>query len=278
MTPPTANIIANDAGNSIIITDTQQNIRHLAELVKAIDGSAEDVTEVKSFQLTYHDPVEVASILSQVFADQSQNGGQGQIRVGGGAGGFGGRGGGAGGFGGFGGGGFGGRGGGAGGGLAALFGGGRNGGQGGQSNPNSIRQHAKVVAVADQRTQSVIVTAPKEMMAQVGELVTEIDRESPKIAHVSVIPLENADPNTVLKALQEFQASNGRNTQQQQNSPLTTRAGQALSTGSSGFGTTGGTGFGGGGGGGGFGGGGGGFGGGGGGGLGGGGGFRGGGQ
>ncbi len=87
-------IIANDAGNSIIVTDTQANIHHLVELVKAIDGSAEDVTEVRPFHLQYHDPVEVASLISSVFADQSngQGGGQAPIRFGGfgGQGGFGG--------------------------------------------------------------------------------------------------------------------------------------------------------------------------------------------
>src|SRR6185312_16309027 len=77
LTPSTATIMANDAGNSIIITDTQQNIHHFAELIKAIDGSAEDVTEVKVFHLTYHDPVEVANLLTQIFTDQGgQNGGQ----------------------------------------------------------------------------------------------------------------------------------------------------------------------------------------------------------
>jgi general secretion pathway protein D len=88
-------IFANDAGNSIVVTDTQANIHHLAELVKAIDSSAEDVTVVKSFALKYHDPVEVAGLISSVFTDQSntqQGGGQNTPRFGafGGFGGFGG--------------------------------------------------------------------------------------------------------------------------------------------------------------------------------------------
>jgi len=269
LTPSTATIMANDAGNSIIVTDTQQNIHHLAELVKAIDGSAEDVTEVKVFHLQYHDPVEVASLLSSVFADQGgQNGAQSApIRFGGlgglaafaGRGGFGG------------GGGFGGRGGGQGG-FGQFFG--RGGGQGAQpgGNQSSVRPRAKVVVVADQRMQSVLVTAPKDSMAQVEEIIKEVDKESDKVSRVTVVHLDNADATVVQKALADFQANSGRTTQQQ-NSILTTRAAQALSTSSSGFGTSssgiggGGGGFGGGGGG--FGGGGGGFGGG---------GFRGGGQ
>jgi hypothetical protein len=257
-TSSTAMINANDAGNSIIITDTQENIHHLAELIKAIDGGAEDLTVLKVIPLKHHDPVEVASLLNQAFSDQN---GSSPIQFGGlgGTGGFGGNGGGGrggrGGGGGFGGGGFGGGGFGGAGGLAQLFGGGAAGGRGQNTNPNNGRQRAKVTAVPDQRMQAVVVSAPKDLMAQVEEVVNQLDKESEKVTHVTVIPLENADPQTLLKALAGFQSTSGRNTQNQsQNSILTTRAGQALSTSTtSGFGTggTGGGGFGGGGGGGG---------------------------
>jgi len=253
LTSSTATIMANDAGNSIIVTDTQENIHHLVELVKAIDGSAEDVTEVKVFQLHYHDPVEVANLLTSVFSDQGQNG-SAPIQFGGlgatggrggrgGANGFGGRGGGGNfGFGGF-----------TGGGLASFLGGGATGGRG-QNNNSAVRQRAKVVAVPDQRMQSVLVTAPKDIMAQVEEVITQVDKESQKVTHVTVVPLENADPTVVLKALQNFQANNGRNSgQQNNNSVLTTRAAQAgnnsTTTGFGNNGLGGGGGFGGGGGG-----------------------------
>ena len=243
-------IIANDAGNSIIVTDTQANIHHLAELVKAIDNSSEDVTIVRVFHLRFHDPVEVASLLSSVFGDQSsQSTGTPQF------GGFGGRGGG--GFpGGFGGGGFGGGGGGRGGGagLAQLFGGG---GQQSSSQSSRMRQRAKLVAVADQRTASVLVTAPKDIMSDVEQLISQVDQTSPMVAHVSVIHLENADPTQVQKVLQQFQGSNNRSSSSSQNSALTTRQNQTSSSSSStsAFGTSGSSGFGGGGGSSGFGGG-----------------------
>jgi type II secretory pathway component GspD/PulD (secretin) len=105
---PGATIIANQAGNSIVVTDTQTNIRHLAEIIKAIDSSAEDVTEVRVFHLDHADPTEMATLLSGLFPDQSNA--SAPIRFGnrgnrgGGGGGFGGRGGAGGGAGGFGGG------------------------------------------------------------------------------------------------------------------------------------------------------------------------------
>lgn len=242
-----ATIMANDAGNSIVVTDTQSNIRHLVEIVKAIDSSAEDVTEVRVFHLEHHDPVEVATLLTTVFADQSGQGGNNQatpIRFGGGGGfrQF------------FGGGGFGGGPGGGGFGGGGGRGGGGGGQGGGGSQTDRLRQRAHVVAVADQRTASVLVTAPKDLMTEIEQLVTQVDQESPKVAHVSVIHLENADPQQVQKVLQDFQASNGRNSQSSQNSVLMQRENQTSSSSGSAFGS-GGTGFGGGGGGTGFGGG-----------------------
>jgi hypothetical protein len=244
-----ATIMANDAGNSIIVTDTQANIRHLVEIIKAIDGSAEDVTEVQVFHLQFHDPVEVASLISTMFSDQSgqgNNGGASPIR-----------------FGGLGGGGFAGGGGGGGGGFRRFLAGGGGGGGGGGSQNDRIRQRQHVVAVADQRTGSVLVTAPKDLMTEISGMITQLDQEdSPKVPKVTVVHVNNADLMQLQKSLQALQGNNYRGGQGQQNSALQTRENQTSGSYNSGFGSGGGNGFGGGGfggGGGGFGGGGGGF-------------------
>jgi general secretion pathway protein D len=204
-----ATIIANEAGNSLIITDTQVNIRHVVEIVKAIDTGAEAVTEVRVFHLQYHDPVEVAALLTSLFSDSSNGGNQNPIRFGGGGGGGGG------GFGRF---------------LAAAggFGGGQQGGGGGGGNNNvsndRIKKYNRVVAVADQRTSSVVVTAAKDLIEQIGGMIEQIDRESTKVGKVSVIHLENADPQQVQQVLQDmFQSSNNRNTRSSQTSVLMNR-------------------------------------------------------
>ena len=89
-----ATIVANEAGNSIAVTDTQANIRHLVEIIKAIDSSAEDETELRVFHLKHHDPNEIANLLTGLFPGQGNTGGsQTPIRFGGpggGGGGFGG--------------------------------------------------------------------------------------------------------------------------------------------------------------------------------------------
>src|SRR5471032_1813114 len=94
---PAAIIVANQAGNSIIITDTQSNIRHLMQIISSIDSSAEMETEVHVFGLKYANPNDVVATLSGVFPS---TGGAQTINVGGRGGGRGGAGGGFGGAGG----------------------------------------------------------------------------------------------------------------------------------------------------------------------------------
>ena len=231
---------ANESGNSIVITDTRANIHRVAEVIKAIDTSAEDETQVRVFQLKHHDPVEIANLLTGLFSDQGNAGGsQSPIRFGGGGRGGGG-GGGRGGFGGGGGGGFGG-----GGGGPRRFNRGpgweRGWWRAGQA--DRIKKRQRVVAVADARTSSVVVTAAKNLMDQIGDMIERLDHESPKVSKVSVIHLDNADPQQVQQVLQDmFQSSTARNRNSStQTSPFQTRIQQNqnnTSTGT-GFGTSG---------------------------------------
>lgn len=211
-----ATIVANEAGNSIAVTDTQANIHHLVEIIKAIDMSAEDATELRVFHLKHHDPVEVANLLTGLFSDQGSSGGnQNPIRFGfpgffGGAAGFRG--------GGFGGGGFGNAGGGNRPGAAGAAAGGAN------NQADRIKKRQQVVAVADPRTSSVVVTAAKDLIEQIAGMIQQLDQDSPKVAHVSVIHLENADPQQVQQVLQDmFQSSTASRNTATQNSPLMNR-------------------------------------------------------
>src|SRR5207249_7282757 len=81
-------ITANEAGNAIVITDTQANIRKVAEVVHAIDMGAEDVTVVKVFHLQHADPSETADLLTNLFPDDSRSGGNQTPMQFGGTGGF----------------------------------------------------------------------------------------------------------------------------------------------------------------------------------------------
>jgi general secretion pathway protein D len=222
-----ATIVANEAGNSIVVTDTQANIRHLAEIIKAVDDSAEAETEVQVFRLKYASPIDVANELTSVFPNSSSSGSQAPIQFGGGRGGAGG---GRGGFGGAGGG-FGGRGG-FGGGVnpfAALFGGGTT----ANSSQQRIQKATQVSAVADSRIQAVIVTAPKDLMNEIAGMMTELDVPSDRDQNVATIQLQNGDPYQVAQVLQSMFGSSSSSrggTSSTTTSPLATRAQNSAAT------------------------------------------------
>lgn len=192
---------ANESGNSIVITDTQANIRRVAEVIKAIDMGAEDYTVVRVFRLQFADPNEMADLLTNLFPDDSRSGGQSPFQFGR----FGGRGG-PGGFPGF---------------------GGNNASSGAQT--QRVKKRARVLAVADARTSSVVVSAASDLMTQIEGVVQELDANPARKQNVRVFQLQNADPNEAMQVLQDiFQkngTSNNRNSQNQ-NSALQNRSSQ----------------------------------------------------
>ena len=207
---PQAIIVANQAGNSIVITDTQSNIRHLTEIIQSIDSSAQMETEIHVFTMKYANPNDVVAMLTSVFPS-SNGGAQTTINIGG----RGGRGG---------------------------FGGG-GGGNNGATSAQRIQKAQQVLAVADGRTQSVVVTAAKDMMQQIGDMIAEVDVPSTRDTEVYTMPLHNGDPYQVAAVLQGmFQGANSSrsSTTTTGTDPLTTRQTQmnTSSSSSSGFGTS----------------------------------------
>lgn len=223
--PNTATITANVDSNSLVVTDTQSNVRHIVELVSALDGSAGSVSSMKVFQLKNADPTEMATLISNIF--------------GGGTGGMNSRGPGGGGgmpFGAFGG--FGGMPGGPGAALAAMAasrgGGGSSGGPGGSRGSSrsgsrggggGASRGTPVVAVPDARTYSVIVSASRETLDDIESIIRQLDSSSARKQKVFVYTLENGDVKQVESVLRNlFQGSNVRTTGNQEVDPLTTRA------------------------------------------------------
>jgi type II secretory pathway component GspD/PulD (secretin) len=222
---PQATVVANEAGNSIVITDTQQNIRHLTEIIKAIDGSAQTETEIRVFPLKHANPVDVATELTSVFPSSSSSSGntQSPIRFGGGGG--------PGGF------------------FSRMMGGGGGGNNNNNSSSDRIKKATSVNAVADSRIQAVIVTAPKDLMEQIAGMMAELDVTSTRDQKVFVYHMDNGDPQQAVQVLQTmFQTSgtsrsgssssqNSALMQRAQNNATTTTSSSSSSTG---FGTSGG--------------------------------------
>lgn len=172
-----ATVVANETGNAIIVTDTQANIRHLAEIIKAVDDSAEAETEIRVFRLKYASPADVASELTSVFPSSSGNA-QSPISFRGGGGG-----GGPGGF------------------FARMM---ANAGGGNNSANDRVKKATQVTAVADNRIQAVIVTAPKDLMIQIASMMNDLDVASDRDQDVHVFTMANGDPQQAVQVLQSM--------------------------------------------------------------------------
>ncbi len=208
--PGSATLTANQDSNSLLVTDTNTNIRHIVELVNALDTSADTVSTMRVFKLSNADPVEMAQLLTNLYSPTTSRGGTTGF-----TGGFGG--------------------GGLPPGLAALAaargipGGGGPGGSGrtssGRGGNTAASRATPVVAVPDPRTSSVIVTAAKDAMGDIAEIVEQLDASSSKKQKVFVYTMENADVKQVETVLRNlFPSSNQRSTSSTQSDPLAQRA------------------------------------------------------
>jgi type II secretory pathway component GspD/PulD (secretin) len=200
---PQATVVANEAGNSIVVTDTQANIRHLVQIIQLVDGSAESETEIRVFPLKHASPVDVANELSGIFSNSSGSDSQSPFTFSGPPGG-------------------------PGGGPMPFLG---NDGTTTSSSQQRIQKATQVTAVTDSRIQAVIVTAPKDLMTEIAGIMTELDVPSDRDQTVATIQLQNGDPQQVAQVLQNmFGGSSTSSTgTSSQSSALQTRA-QSTST------------------------------------------------
>ena len=221
--PETASVTANDGGNAIIITDTRANIRHLAEIIQALDTSVTGISNIKVFPLQFADSKSVAQVIKDLFAPDTSNTGRGGggNQFAGGQGGFGALAAqfGLGGAGGAGQGGFGTGGNGFGGGRGG--GGGRNGGGGGGGAANSRATAAsRVVSVADERSNSVIVSAPDELMVTIEQLIKAVDTNVDDLTELKVFRLKFSDPTEMANMLSSLFPDETKTGNNNNNSPF----------------------------------------------------------
>jgi general secretion pathway protein D len=151
------------------MTDTQTNIRRIAEIIRAIDTSVASISTIQIYPLEYANAKELATVITQLFAQSgtSGTGGSGGGRRGGG--GFGG-------FGGFGG-----------------PGGGGGGGQPASAQSEARQANSRVIAVADDQSNSLIVSAPEELIPNITEVIRKIDTSITDVTDTRIFKLLQAD-------------------------------------------------------------------------------------
>ena len=179
--PTYANLTANESGNALVLTDVQSDIRRMVEIVKALDTSISGISTIRVFPLRYADAKELANVVKEIFPSSTSS----NTRTGG-----------------------------AGGGnpMAAFmgrFGGGQGGGGGaggaaastGTGTSEARNAASKVTAVADERTNSLVVSAPEEFMATIEQLVKDIDTNAENVTELRVFHLKTADPQEMADML-----------------------------------------------------------------------------
>jgi general secretion pathway protein D len=163
MFSPEADVSANAASNTLVITDTSARIHRIVEIVAAMDTQLIRQSDLKVFKLKYANAAAAAKLITDIFAADQQ---QPAIPIQGGRGrGFGG------GFGGF---------------QRGGFPGAPN-----ATDPNASRA-GKVVASSDDRTNTVVVTAPSETLKAIELVVQQIDSDPTLETEFFVYPLKNA--------------------------------------------------------------------------------------
>ncbi len=188
---PDAILTGNEAGNSLLMTDTQANIRRITEIIKALDSVGSSINSIRVFPLKYVDAKTLADIIKELFpapdaSRTSGNGGNpGRFRGNGP-----------------------GRGGGADfGAMAAMLAGGgfpgedAGGGNGGGNDSNGRKPVSRVSAVADDHGNSIIVSAPDAVMPSIEQLISSLDVSIQDITEVRLFRLQNADPTEMVDLL-----------------------------------------------------------------------------
>ena len=93
--------------------------------------------------------------------------------------------------------------------FAAMMGGGNN----SSSSNDRIKKATQVTAVADARIQSVIVSAPKDLMEEIAGMMKDLDVASDRDQGVYVFQMKNGDPQQAVQVLQSmFQSSSSSRT------------------------------------------------------------------
>jgi general secretion pathway protein D len=177
--PENATITANDSSNSILMTDTQTNIRRMAEIIKAVDTSVSAISTLHVYPLKYADAKELATVISQLFVSDSSSS---RNRNRGGGGGF----------------------------PFPFPGGGDRGGSRDSSEQSEARKaNSRIIAVADEQSNSLIVSAPAEDIPTITELVEKIDTSISDVTETQIFRLQHADATELAQLITNLYSETG---------------------------------------------------------------------
>ncbi len=198
--PEYASLEANQEGNALIITDTTANIKRLMEIIRALDTHMAAVAEIRVFHLKSADARNTADLINKIFQPEQQAGARtpqsprDMMRM-----------------------------------MMSRGRRGRDRGSDEEQQQPEGRAGARIVAAADERTNSVVVSGPADTMGVVAQMVEALDSRSAAVADVKVFHLEYADARNTADLINEVfgkDRSSSRSRSSTSDFPLSFRRGR----------------------------------------------------
>ena len=172
LVPSSASLSVNESANSLIVVAAKRDIRRILKIVSALDNSIASVSTLKVFAVHYADAKQLATILQQLFAPQTsgtQNNNQRGQMFGPPGMGFG---------------------------PPGL---GDNQASQTGSGSSASNTRSKVAVVADETSNSLIVSSPPDTLSSIASIIQEIDQPVTDIAELRLFKLNNADASELAR-------------------------------------------------------------------------------
>jgi type II secretory pathway component GspD/PulD (secretin) len=195
--PASAHLSVNDGANALVMVATRRDIHRMLQIVTALDSSIARVNSIRVFPLKHADAKQLATVLQQLFSPQSTTdrasvpggfnfgspGGFGPPGFGGGPGSFSG----------------------GPGGAVASGGATRGAGSAGANNAS------KLIAAADETSNSLIVSGGSDVLTEVARVVEQLDRPVAGATEVRLFRLVHADPTELAEQITQLFPDDSKN-------------------------------------------------------------------
>jgi type II secretory pathway component GspD/PulD (secretin) len=156
-------VLAEEHSNSLVVSAPEERMPLVADLIRRLDRDVLETTELRVFHLRNADAEETADLLSSLFGDTnstSGNQGNGELQFAGPSG------------------------------IENPFGGGTANGSRGAGQTARLQKQNRVVAVPDSRTGSVVVSAARDLMVQIGRMIADLDADHSRKQEVFVFNVQ----------------------------------------------------------------------------------------
>jgi type II secretory pathway component GspD/PulD (secretin) len=179
--------VSDDQMNAVVASAPPDYMPIVSNVVDRLDQPTEDVTVIKVFRLKHADPQEIADELGNLFPSSTASSDQSSRTMG------------------------------------FQFNPFQQQGSASSSKSTRMTRKTTVLAVADRRTESIVVTASRDTMEEIKGMIATLDEGNQGITRVTAIALNSADPASVQQTIAGLFASTGASSSSQTTSALSAR-------------------------------------------------------